>query len=540
MPGSRRTRMTVPVAAMALTLLLLAGCGGNEVAGDQQAAPKSTAPTTIDTKGVVPGGSVVVGVEANPASIDFVGGNGGPADSATAYAQSMLYEGLTMLGPDGTAQNSLASSVEHNDDHTVWTAKVRDGVTFTDGTPLDAAAVVASFRYRADPATCQCASQYDGMTVEATDPMTVRFTLTSPHARFAETRMSDPIAAPSTLEAGVDRNKAPVGTGPFRLVDRDALQFERNEHYWRKDDQGRTLPYLAKVRLAPIADPSVRLAAIRKGEIQVMEVTDGPTLNAVEADKGLTVLPSARGGTTVVVANTRSGPTSDQEVRDALALAVDREALAQSYAQSSSVPAYGFFSDDFAFPLKSSFPKRDVTKAKALVESIRSRLGPDALKLRIVCAKIPEAEALLPVALNQIREAGFDATLTFLDVGEYASQVLGGGGGWDIACSRTASLDANPAELGGFLTTGSAANVAKYSNPEVDALFKQEQSAVDVGERTGIFQKISDIVVHDKPYVPLLFNQVGAVARKEVQGVQATNAVWPTMVGLDRIWLKAG
>ncbi len=533
---NHRARVTALVALVALAVL--AGCGGNEAATDQEAVSETTAPANIDTKDVVPGGDVVVGVEAGPASIDFVGGNGGPADSATAYATSMIYEGLTTLGPDGVAQNSLAESVEHNDDFTVWTAKLRDGVTFTDGTPLDAAAVVDSFRFRADPASCPCASAYEGITVEAVDPMTVQFTLDSPRARFAETRMSDPIAAPSTLEAGVDRNKTPVGTGPFRLVDRDSLQFERNEQYWRKDDNGRALPYVDKVRLAPIADPSVRLAAIRKGEIQAMEVTDGPTLNAVKDDAEFTVLPSARGGTTVVVANTRTGPTADQEVRDALALAVDRDALAQSYAQASSVPAYSFFSDDFAFPMKSSFPKRDVAKAKELVESIKTRLGPDALKLNIVCAKIPEAEALLPVAVNQIREVGFDATLTFLDVGEYASQVLGGGSGWDLACSRTASLDANPAELGGFLTTGSAANVAKYSNPEVDALFEKERSAVDFDERTEIFQEIGDIVVNDKPYVPLLFNQVGAVARKNLQGVQTPNAVWPTMVALDRIWLK--
>lgn len=139
---NHRTRVTALVALAALAVLT--GCGGNDAATDQEAVPESTAPANIDTKNVVTGGDVVVGVEASPASIDFVGGNGGPADSATAYATSMIYEGLTMLGPDGVAENSLAESVEHNDDFTVWTAKLRDGVTFTDGTPLDADAVVAS------------------------------------------------------------------------------------------------------------------------------------------------------------------------------------------------------------------------------------------------------------------------------------------------------------------------------------------------------------------------------------------------------------
>ncbi len=528
------------VLGIALALAVVAGCGGNEATNTQEAVTESTAPATTIPDKVNTGGQVVVGVEANPATIDFVGGNGGPADPATAYVFSLLYEGLTNLGPDGTAQNVLASSVEHNDDFTVWTAKIREGVTFTDGTPLDAAAVVSNYKFRADPANCRCATLYDGITFEATDPMTVQFTLATPQARLSETRMSDPLVSPATLSPGVDRNKTPVGSGAFRLTDRTALQFERNDKYWRKDAKGRALPYLDGVRLAPIADPSVRVAALRKGEIQVMEVTDGPTLNAVSADESLIVDRSATGGTTVVVMNTKSGPASDQEVRDALALAVDREALAQSYAQSSSVPAYSFFSDDFPFKVTGAFPKRDVAKAKALVESIRGRLGPDALKLRIVCAKIPEAEALLPVAVNQMREVGFDATLSILDVGEYAVQVLGKGGGWDLACARTPPLDANPADLGVYVRTGSGQNAAQYSNPEMDKLFDQESTAVDVGERTKIFQQILDIVVRDKPYVPLLFNQVGAVARADVEGLSTPNRSSPTVVDLTTLWLKAG
>jgi len=144
--------MRVAAIALALTLAVLAGCGGNQAATEQEAAPTpTTAPIGQSAKDVTTGGDVVVGVEANPASVDYVGGNGGPADSATAFAQSMLYEGLTMQGPDGSATGALASSFDHNEDFTVWTAKLRDGVTFTDGTPLDADAVVSSFSL--DPPT---------------------------------------------------------------------------------------------------------------------------------------------------------------------------------------------------------------------------------------------------------------------------------------------------------------------------------------------------------------------------------------------------
>lgn len=93
-------RHPMRVAAVAMALAVLAGCGGNQAATEQEAAPSTTASNGASAKDVATGGEIVVGVEANPASIDYVGGNGGPADSATAYAQSMLYEGLTMQGPD--------------------------------------------------------------------------------------------------------------------------------------------------------------------------------------------------------------------------------------------------------------------------------------------------------------------------------------------------------------------------------------------------------------------------------------------------------
>ncbi len=93
-------RHPMRVAAVAMALAVLAGCGGNQAATEQEAAPSTTAANGTSAKDVTTGGEVVVGVEASPASIDYVGGNGGPADSATAYAQSMLYEGLTMQGPD--------------------------------------------------------------------------------------------------------------------------------------------------------------------------------------------------------------------------------------------------------------------------------------------------------------------------------------------------------------------------------------------------------------------------------------------------------
>lgn len=528
-----RARLAAGVLGVA-ALVSAAACSGNEAETSVAVDETTTTAAPGSDPAATPGGKLTIGVESAPESLDPMFGNGGSGTSAIAMAQDALYDEMAVRDADGSLQPSVAESWEPNEDLTVWTAKITPGITFSDGTALDAAAVAANYTFRADPANCRCATKWAEIAVAATDSTTVTFTTKAPNAHLPETDFGEALVAPSTLVPGADRDRAPIGSGPFTLTDRDSLSFTKNADYWRSDDNGQQLPYLDELQLAPIPDPTVRIAALTRGEIDLMEVQDGPTLAQAEDDDAFTV-DRAAGGTTLVIANTSRPAMKNPKVREALSLAVDREALAQSYLPGAFDPAYSFFTSGTSIQVTGEYPKHDMAKAQALVAEIKAE-NTELATLKIVCAKLPEAEALIEVAKNQISEAGFAATLSMLDVGEYAAQVLGGGSDWDIACTRFPSLGGDPAALANFLVTGRAANVARYSNPEVDALFEQDRTATDPTQRTEIYQKVSDALVRDLPYVPLLTSSIGTVASATARGVTTIDLDWPTKPDTEMLW----
>ena len=528
-----RARLAIGVLGVA-ALVGAAACSGNDAETSVAVDETTTTAAKGSDPAATPGGKLTIGVESTPESLDPMFGNGGKGTASGAMAQDALYDELAVRDADGAMQPSVAESWEPNDDLTVWTVKIKTGISFSDGTALDSAAVAANYSFRADPANCRCATKWSKITVAATDPATVTFTTTEPNAHLPETDFFEALAAPSTLVPGADRDRAPVGSGPFTLSDRDSLSFEKNPEHWRSDDNGQRLPYLDALQLAPIQDPTVRISALTRGEVDLMEVFDGPTLAQADEDDAFTV-DRAAGGTTLVIANLSRPAMQNLKVRQALGYAVDREALAQSYLPGAFEAAYSFFSSGTSIQVTGEYPKHDLARAKELVAEIRAE-NVDLTTLKLVCAKLPEAEALIEVAKNQISEAGFDATLSMLDVGEYAAQVLGGGSDWDIACTRFPSLAGDPQGLADFLVTGRAANAARYSNPDVDALFEQDRTTTDSAKRTAIYQKLADTMVRDLPYVPLLTSSIGTVAGPSARGVVTTDLTWPTRPDTELLW----
>lgn len=525
------------IVMLAAASLLAGSCSGNDT---QQTVEASTttvkaASTSGGDPAAKPGGDLVVGVEASPENIDPLAGTGGSSVSAAALAMTALYNSIGTRDGDGKLVPELAESWTSSADFATWTVMLRPEATFSDGTPVDAAAIVANYTVRADESMCQCAPVFAGIHAAATDDATVTFTLDTPNARFPDQRFFDAIMAPSTLTAGTDRERAPVGSGPFLLTDRDRLEFTKNASYWKKDSEGRQLPYLDSFRVSPIQDPKVRLTALQKGELDVMESFDGPTLNEAKGDKKLNVQVSA-GDTIVIIGNQSRPAISDPDVREALALAVDRDALAASYLPDAFAPTYSFVAADSPFKIETEFPRYDAAAAKKLVEKVKARGDDEHLKVRIVCAKLPEAEALLAVAVNQLKDVGIQAELSMLDVGEYAAQVLAGGGEWDLACTRLAAIRSDPAGLGEFLIGGRPGNVAKYASPEVDRLFAEDQTESDQTKREDTFEKIVAALVKDLPYVPLLTANNGLINGPKAHNVIGIDLGWPTKPAIEVMW----
>ena len=352
---NHRRRIFTAIAAMGL---VLAACGGGTTSPSASgAAPSASA-------GGQPGGTLVFGGARLSSSLD-------PAltsDGESFRVLRQVYETLVDLAPGSTNEliPALAESWEGEPEDTVYTFHLREGVTFHDGTPFNADAVVANFDRMANFVEELQASAYyygqvfgfgDGSileSVEATDDMTVVFTLTRPNPTFLY-GLALPcfaIVSPAVLEAtnaddpagtfGTEVTQA--GTGPFILdsytPDEEATMV-RNEDYW--GDKA----FLDKLIIRPIADPAARLQALEGGSIQGYDLVSPSDYEAVEQGGFqlverlsfntlyLGLNPNARENAKAAgrtyYGDAGESPLKDLNVRKAIELAIDKEALIPAF-----------------------------------------------------------------------------------------------------------------------------------------------------------------------------------------------------------------
>ena len=539
MHGHMSKRRTASLlVALALTA---AACGGNKVNNVTGPAETTTSVATRSDANAVTGGEMNIGIEARPKTLDVITASA-VNTSSWQYVSDSIYDSLVGRSPvDGKIENRLAEKIVNSADFKTWTITLRKGITFSDGSPLNAQVVVDNFKFRADPKNnCPCIANWTPIHPTVVDEMTVQLVLDQPNAHLPDPRLLAPIMAESLLTPTADRDRKPIGTGPFRLVDRDQLIVEKNPNYWRTDDRGRKLPFLDRIKFVPIEDGTVRVQALLKGELDMLEAYDGATITAAQKESSVTTSISPGAGSTVAILNSTKAPFNDPDARLAVAEAVSREALAQSLPTGGAQPTYSFLGEGSPYKITGTFPKYDPEAAKKLTAKILAAKGKNALDFSLVCVKIPDAEALMPVVINQLKAAGFNPTLRMLDIGEYAQTMLNGNKDFNLACTRATSFAADPSGIATFVRSDGTVNVAGYNNPEMDKLFDQDKLTIDPAERVKIYQKVNDLVIRDLPYIPLLVNTAAIVTRSVTHGLSALDADWAAHVDTAWLWKAKG
>ncbi|MBA3427787.1 MAG: ABC transporter substrate-binding protein, partial [Actinobacteria bacterium] len=328
-------------------LALAAGCGGDDEGGD---ASGTTADET--TEGGAEGGTLVFAGASDPVVLD----GALVSDGESIRVITQIFETLVALQP-GTTEPvpGLAESWEADDAGTTWTFKIREGVTFHDGEPLDAEAVCFNFDrwYNFEGPLQNPGATYYWQVVfggfktfnkesgapeeslyescEATDETTAVLTLTKPSATFipALSQQAFSIASPKALEefnadegttdadgifspSGTFGTEHPIGTGPFEFVSwtrNDRLVLKRNEDYW--GDKAK----LDELIIRPIADNAARLQALQSGEIQGYDLVEPQDITTLEGDENLEVIDRPAFNVAYVGFNIAKKPTDDAKVR---------------------------------------------------------------------------------------------------------------------------------------------------------------------------------------------------------------------------------
>jgi peptide/nickel transport system substrate-binding protein len=429
---------------------------------------------------------------------------------ATTYVGRIVFAGLCdkLFDIDEKLNivPQLATGYEWADEKTL-VIRVRPGVKFQNGEALDAAAVKYSLERHLTMQGSYRKGEVGSIDhVEVMDPATVRVVLKSPSGAFLAqlTDRSGMVLPPKAAEAaGKDFASHPVCSGPFKFVERapqDHVTLERFADYW----DAKSI-HFDKVVYQVLVDPSVRLANLKAGTVDLAENVTATDAPAVKQDPKLRLVVSDALGYFGIENNLANGPQANNPygqkalVRQALDLAIDRQALVNVVFNGLYVPTVQ------AVPPSSPFfdealkvPVRDVAKAKALLQQAGVSLP---LRLDLLVINDPENMQAAEVVQSMANEAGFDIRLQAM---EFASSIQAAVHGdyqaYMIGWSGRVDIDGNTFQ---FLHSNQANNNGNYANPEVDRLLEQARGTTDLAKRRDLYAQMWPILRQDLPFTYL-------------------------------------
>ncbi len=464
----------------------------------------------------VRGGSATLGVEQDIAGFDpLVVGVFDTGQEATA---ALIFETLTRLGDDGKPVPGLALSWEHSADFKTWTYKLRPGITFQDGAPFNAQAVVFNVQRMIDPNNhCRCLFYISFIDhVDAVDEVTVAFHLKYPQPNLpalqAPATVTNVVQSPKAIaEMKEAYNRHPVGTGPFQVKSwqsGDRIVLERNPNYWDK-----ARPYLDQVTIRPLPDNTARFASVQSGETDVIWTDRAEDIVKAKKIASLSVHEYAGSGAQVYAFNTKVAPFDDVRVRQALRMALDLKAYAEAEWNGLWQPAkdpYGPGSfvqckDAGALPY-------DPAKAKALLKDYGK---PVAFKM--VVTATPRGREIGQIFQEFWRDVGADATIDQIDQTALVTKAFRRD--FQLTPWRIIDLaDPDPQMYANF-HTGSPVNLANYSNPEIDRLLDDARGSADQEKRVDDYCAVARILNQEVPWFWTVDNHYFSIAKPQLKGI---------------------
>lgn len=534
------------VAVLLAGALALAACGSDDEVGepsdtavetptsDDQPSPTNTdaseddapaaeepAETSADDEAPAEESETAAPV-ANGSLVFSNATNGGinydPHISGNPFVNTFLYPVYARLigeGPTGELEPMLAESWEFVDDASALRLVLRQGVTFHDGTPFDATAVKANIERGQTLETSSV--RLDLMPISevvVVDDYTVDLRLGSP-ASSLPAILSDRagmMISPAAFDND-DLDLFPVGAGPYVVVDHQpgaSITYAPFDGYW--DDE---MNQLESLEVQIQTDPEARLRALIDGQLDATGLNADQVAQAEEA--GFAVASEPSGGVFILYVNTATPGLDDARVREAISLAIDRDAIAETVHAGRCEPTSQVFSlTTWAGNPDLSVDPFDVERARQLMDE--AGYG-DGLSLRGISINIPFYSTQLEIVQGMLSEIGIDLSVTPVDATEVVSQWVSGGA--DLTFSLfPGSID--PAKTVNSLFAPTALwNSGKYENPEIMALAADGLAATDLTERAGIYQELSGVAAADHFHIPICEPLSAVAARDGVEGVRS-------------------
>jgi len=533
---SRRTflvRGSVLGLSVATMGSLISACGGDD--DDDSSAPVPTdgggddAPTATDAPApagaIKQGGTIRIasqrpGSPLDPVAMDNIG-------SYTPVVQSFEY--LCGKGEGAALAPMLAESWSPNDDGSVWTFNLRQGVKWHSGGDFTAADVVAALGRLAG---ANLAASITPDSVKALDDYTVEITLLNADGQFPYlVSPYNPQASmtPADYELGTLFDQRPDGTGAFILESFDlatGANYTANKEWWGG------VPYLDRLEIVFSDDNATQINGLLGDQVDAVIQFAVSDADALFASDQVTVESIRGAGHRQIWFNVREGTFSGDnghKIREAVALGIDRPKLIEQVLQGRGdigndhpiAPVYEYF--DPTLPQR----ERDVDRAKALLEEA----GVPGLAVTMHAPDLQEIALLAEVVQSQLRDIGMDITLnvestaTFYDrwclVYDSTTPPAGCDGGEEFGIVDYGNRGTPDRYLVAAYATGEW-NSAHYLSEEFNAAVKAYQATVDLESRKEAVKLVQKIAHDDIPYViPYFYNTLTAY-KNNVTGIVST------------------
>ena len=551
----KKKLLSMLLAVSLVGTMLMAGCGNKAADEPQTIDDIEAAPETPegeepgDTEGAGGGEladtqEMVFVLNNEPDGID-------PNVTNNSFATPFLsncFEGLVTYDEKGEVVPGNAESWESNDDLTVFTFHLREGLKWSDGTALTANDYVYSaLRVLTPETTSQYVNMisdyvvngqefYDGTAsaedvgIKALDDNTLEFTLKASCPYFIDL-VSMWVYFPvqqATIEANGDKwtasAEAYVSNGPFKITEMnmgESMVLEKNENYWNAENVT-----LEKLTFRYVLDTSTALTAYESGEVDGVRTVPSSDLARLKAENaGLVSTPNY--GTVYYDINCSKEPYNNSLVRKALNLAIDREALINNVAQVDGQPAYSFLAPGYVVDGK------DVTEGRSDF-GLSSTADVEGAKAALAEAGYPDGEGFPTLQLSfysddnvkKIAEAiaemweknlGITVEVSSAEWAVFYDAVQSGN--YEVAAMGWSADYVNPMSFLPLLYTNDVTNNSFYSNPDYDAIVDQIKVEKDPAKFAELVLQADELVSADYPVLGLYYKSNTYLIKDYIEGV---------------------
>ncbi|MFC9474325.1 ABC transporter substrate-binding protein [Nocardia sp. NPDC056952] len=444
-----------------------------------------------------------------------------PVAGYGAAGEAKVYDGLLRLtGGTGMPgfEPALATALPTPDaDATVWTAPLRPGVRFSDGSAFDAADVVATYRAILDPASASEVRSSFSMIdrVDAVDPLTVRFTLRHPYAAFPAKLLigivpSEAVATPGPATES-PLNTAPIGTGPYRLTALEPTRavFEANESYWGG------APSVKRLTVLYVPDDNTRAQRMAGGEL---DGTSLPPLLAATFEPRMSLQANMSADWRGVSMPERDPVAGDPAVRLALNYAVDRQAMIDNILGGHGRPAYTPFAEVYGESHNPAVAFAfDRTRAETILEGARWRTGADGVRAKdgvrarftVMYNSTDTLRRDLALAFaSDARRVGIEIDLEALSWDRIEPRIAQAGillgGGSEPYDPDTQAYNTLHSPLLDPSAGSPYDNASRHADPAIDAQLDTARRSVDPAVRAAAYREVQSRYAQDPSHVFLV------------------------------------